>query len=165
MKKQSIKRDEVNTLKFFNKISKSDKSTALHKLEIKDLERSEIIFNFIRPKLDLKYLRILKEKELLGDPEVDYIMSSIRRKSKGKISSLYTEDDEKREEDDADDESMTLDEGMEDNEVNVMEEATEEMMEEVMEGDRNELENDNQEHEAQEPLIDQFEDDSEPDNE
>ena len=152
-------------MKFFNKISKSDKSTALHKLEIKDLERSEIIFNFIRPKLDLKYLRILKEKELLGDPEVDYIMSSIRRKSKGKISSLYTEDDEKREEDDADDESMTLDEGMEDNEVNVMEEATEEMMEEEMEGDRNELENDNQEHEAQEPLIDQFEDDSEPDNE
>ena len=153
----------MNTLKFFNKISKCDKSSALHKLEIKDLERSEIIFNFIRPKLDLKYLRILKEKEILGDPEVDYIMSNIRRKSKGKISSLYVEDDEKREEDDADDESMTVDEGMENNEV--MEEATEEMMEEVMEGDRNEQENDDQEHEAQEPLIDQFEDDSEPDNE
>ena len=55
-KKQAIKRDDVNTLKFFNKISKCEKSSTLHKLEIKDLEKKEIIFNFIRPKLDLKYM-------------------------------------------------------------------------------------------------------------
>ena len=88
----------MNTLKFFNKISKCEKSSTLHKLEIKDLEKKEIIFNFIRPKLDLKYIRILKEKEILGDPEVEYIMSIIKKKSKGKVSSLYADGDEKDEE-------------------------------------------------------------------